>query len=146
MKLLSTMITTEKETTKEITVCVDDGTAMALEQCTEEIRHMYILEEYEDQKLTHTETRRIVSYDQITESGFDITDPEGSPMDMLISREEHQRLYAAMDKLTEKQYRILWRHAVDGLTYEEIAAEMGVRWDTVREHYHAAVKKVRKFF
>ena len=57
MKLLSTMITTEKETTKEITVCVDDGTAKALEQCTEEIRHMYILEEYEDQKLTHTETR-----------------------------------------------------------------------------------------
>ena len=62
MKLLSTMITTEKETTKEITVCVDDQTAMVLEQCTEEFRHMYILEEYEDQKLTHTETRRIVSY------------------------------------------------------------------------------------
>lgn len=146
MKLLSTMITTEKETTKEITVCVDDETAMALEQCTEEIRHIYILEEYEDQKLTHTETRRIVSYEQITEGGFDIADPENSPMDMLISREEHQRLYAAMDKLTEKQYRILWRHAVDGLTYEEIADEMGVRWDTVREYYHAAVKKVRKFF
>ena len=53
---------------------------------------------------------------------------------------------AAMDKLSEKQYRILWRHAVDGLTYEEIAAEMGIRWDTVREHYHVAVKKVKKFF
>ncbi len=146
MKKLSTTIAREDGTPKVITVCVDDGTAMALEQCTEEIRHMYILEEYEDQKLTHTETRRIVSYEQITESGFDITDPEESPMEMLVSREVNQRLYAAMDKLTEKQYHILWRHAVDGLTYEEIAAEMGVRWDTVREYYHAAVKKVRKFF
>ena len=44
MKLLSTMITTEKEITKEITVCVDDQTAMVLEQCTEEFRQMYILD------------------------------------------------------------------------------------------------------
>ena len=146
MKKLSTTIAKEDGTPKVITVCVDDQTATALEQCTEEFRHMYILEEYEDQKLTHTENRRIVSYDQIAEKGFDITDPEKSPMEMLVSREVDQRLYAAMDKLTEKQYRILWRHAVDGLTYEEIAAEMGIRWDTVRGHYHAAVKKVRNLF
>ena len=146
MKKLSTTIAKEDGTQKVITVCVDDQTATALEQCTEEFRQMYILDEYEEQKLTHTETRRIVSYEQITESGFDITDPEKNPMEMLVSREVDQRLYAAMDKLTEKQYRILWRHAVDGLTYEEIAAEMGIRWDTVREHYHAAVKKVKKFF
>ena len=146
MKKLSTTIAKEDGTPKVITVCVDDQTATALEQCTEEFRQMYILDEYEEQKLTHTETRRIVSYEQITESGFDITDPEKNPMEMLVSREVDQRLYAAMDNLTEKQYHILWRHAVDGLTYEEIAAEMGIRWDTVRGHYHAAVKKVRKFF
>ena len=35
MKLLSTTMTTKERTTKEITVCVDDQTAMALEQCTE---------------------------------------------------------------------------------------------------------------
>ncbi|MBQ7348027.1 MAG: hypothetical protein IJW55_10285 [Clostridia bacterium] len=35
---------------------------------------------------------------------------------------------------------------MDGLTYEEIALEMGIRWDTMREHYHAAVKKVQKYF
>ena len=73
MKKLSTTIAKEDGTPKVITVCVDDQTATALEQCTEEIRHMYILEEYEDQKLSHTENRRIVSYEQITESGFDIT-------------------------------------------------------------------------
>ena len=108
MKLLSTMITTEKETTKEITVCVDDQTATALEQCTEEFRHMYILEEYEDQKLSHTETRRIVSYEQITESGFDITDPEESPMEMLVSREVNQRLHRP--SLRRNAPRVLQTH------------------------------------
>lgn len=146
MKLLSTEITDKNGEVKKITVCVDDATAAALAECSEDIRHIYIMDEYEAQKLTHKETRRHISYEQITDSGLDIASPEDSPMDRLARSEENARLFSAMDKLTDKQYRVLWRHAVDGLTYEEIAAEMGIRWDTVREHYHAAVKKVQKNF
>lgn len=146
MKLLSTIITDTQGRTKNITVPVDDQTAEVLEQCTEEIRRAYIIDEYEDQMLTRRETRRHISYEQITDAGLDLVSSEDSPTEWFIRSEESSRLHTALRRLTGKQYYALWRHAVDGITYEKIADELGIRWETVREYYHAAVKNVRKIF
>lgn len=146
MKLLSTTIIDGNGKTKDITVCVDEQTAEALTQCSEEIRHIYIIEEYKDQKLTRKETRCHISYEQLTDAGIDIASLEDTPIEALLRSTENARLYSALKTLTDKQYHALWRYAVDGLTFEEIADEMGIRWDTVREHYRAAVKKIQKNF
>lgn len=144
MKLLSTIITDAHGCPKRISVSVDDLTAEILEQCSEAIRHAYIIDEYEDQKLTHTETRRIVSYDQITETGLDFPCLEESPLEILIRKEKYSCLYAALDKLTERQYHILWRYAVDGLTFRAIAEEMGICKTAAHQYYQNAIKKLKK--
>ena len=140
MKLLSTLL----DDGSQIKVCVEDKTAETLEQCSEEIRRMYILDEYEDQKLTHKETRRHISYEQITELGLDIASDEESPEDRLIRLEVNSRLHTAMTRLTDKQYHVLWRYAVDGHTFQMIADELGISKITAREYYLAAVKKMKK--
>ena len=146
MKKLSTNLTNENGETKKITVFVDDETAAALAHCDEEICHLYILEEHEAQNLTRKETRRHISYESITEKGLDFVSPEESPSERLIRSEEEKRLHNAMASLTDKQYKILWLVAVDGLSFHEVGRLLGVNWDTVREHYRAAVKKVQKNF
>jgi hypothetical protein len=92
MKKLTVTITDKNGEEKDISVYVENETAEALEQCSEEIRRMYILDEYEDQKLTHKETRRHISYEQITELGLDIASDEESPGDMLIRLEENSHI------------------------------------------------------
>ena len=146
MKKLSTNVITENGDVKKITVFVEDETAAALGHCDEEIRHLYILEEYEAQNLTRKETRRHISYESITEKGLDFVSPEESPSERLIRSEEEKRLHNAMASLTDKQYKILWLVAVDGLSFHEVGRLLGLNWDTVREHYRAAVKKVQKNF
>ena len=129
MKKLTVAITDKNGEEKDISVCVENETADALEQCSEEIRRMYILDEYEDQKLTHKETRRHISYEQITELGLDIASDEESQEDRLIRLEVNSRLHTAMKRLTDKQYLVLWRYAVDGHTFQMIADEMGISKD-----------------
>ena len=146
MKKLSTNIITENGDVKKITVFVEDETAAVLAHCDKEIRHLYILEEHEAQNLTRKETRRHISYESITEKGLDFVSPEESPSEQLIRSEEEKRLHNAMATLTDKQYKILWLVAVDGLSFHEVGRLLGVNWDTVREHYRAAVKKVQKNF
>ena len=144
MKKLTVTITDKNGEEKDISVYVENETAEALEQCSEEIRRMYILDEYEDQKLTHKETRRHISYEQITELGLDIASDEESPEDRLIRLEVNSRLHTAMTRLTDKQYHVLWRYAVDGHTFQMIADELGISKITARGHYLAAVKKMQK--
>ena len=146
MKKLSTNIITENGDVKKISVLVEDETAAALAHCDEEICHLYILEEYEAQNLTRKETRRHISYESITEKGLDFVSPEESPSERLIRSEEEKRLHNAMASLTDKQYKILWLVAVDGLSFHEVGRLLGVNWDTIREHYRAAVKKIQKNF
>lgn len=146
MKKLSTNIITENGDVKKITVFVEDETAAALAHCDEKIRHLYILEEYEAQNLTRKETRRHISHESITEKGLDFVSPEESPSERLIRSEEEKRLHNAMASLTDKQYKILWLVVVDGLSFHEVGRLLGVNWDTIREHYRAAVKKIQKNF
>ena len=76
MKKLSTNITNENGETKKNTVFVEDETAAALAECDGEICHLYILEEHEAQNLARKETRRIISYESVTENGLDFVSPK----------------------------------------------------------------------
>ena len=50
-----------------------------------------------------------------------------------------------VQKLTDKQRAVLLLYIEEGLSFREIAAKLGVNKDTVREHYLAAIKNLKKF-
>ncbi len=147
MKKIHTEITDQNGAIKIISVIVDDKTAEILESCDEDFRRLYILEEHKANNRTRAETRRHTSYEELTEqAGNEIASTEESPAERVLRLETYARLHKAMDKLTDKQYRALWLVAVDRLSFHEAAAKMGIRWETVREHYQAAIKKVQNNF
>ena len=115
-----------------------------MEYCNEEIRRVYILDKHEEQSLDRRESRRQSSLEQMTAEGQQFGTDDYDPAAQYLRREENKKLYDALRTLTEKQYHALWRYAVDGLTFQQIAVEMGIRWDTVRWHYRAAIKKLQK--
>lgn len=146
MKKLTIIITEQNGNRKNITVELENELANWLTTQPEDVQRDFILFEYKARCVERKETRRTQSLDSSLDNGFDIADESADVVKEILQKCDNEQLYAAMKTLTDKQYQVLWLYAVDGLTYEEIAKKMGVRWDTVREHYHAAVKKVQKNF
>ena len=57
--------------------------------------------------------------------------------------EREARVWAALDTLSEKRRQAFLMSKRDGMTYEEIAARMGVSVHTVRNHIAKATKKIK---
>jgi RNA polymerase sigma-70 factor (ECF subfamily) len=64
---------------------------------------------------------------------------EGSPMDDA----DREKLRRAIGDLTELQRLVLMEKAVEGLTFAEIAAQLGIAVPTVKTHYARALNTVR---
>lgn len=146
MKKLSTEITTKKGERKIITVEVDDIYADWLVTQPQEIYHDAVMFEYRTSCTERKETRYIQSLDASMDNGFDIADESVDIAKELLQKAANERLYAAMEHLTEKQYLILWLNAVEGLSFREIGRRFGISKTTVVEQFNAAVKKIRKNF
>ena len=146
MKKLSTEITTKKGERKIITVEVDDIYADWLVTQPQEIYHDAVMFEYRTSRTERKETRYIQSLDASMDNGFDIADESVDIAKELLQKADNERLYAAMEHLTEKQYLILWLNAVEGLSFREIGRRFGISKTTVVEQFNAAVKKIRKNF
>ena len=146
MKKLSTEITTKKGERKIITVEVDDIYADWLVTQPQEIYHDAVMFEYRTSCTGRKETRYIQSLDASMDNGFDIADESVDIAKELLQKADNERLYAAMEHLTEKQYLILWLNAVEGLSFREIGRRFGISKTTVVEQFNAAVKKIRKNF
>ena len=144
MKKLTVTVTNRCGEIECISAYVEDEVAEALKQCSDEVRRIYILDKHGEQNADRRETRRHCSLEQAMEEGEQFGTNEYNPAVEMMKREDNERLYNALEMLTDKQYQALWRYAVDGLTFEEIGEEMGIRWETVREHYKSALKKLRK--
>ena len=144
MKKMTVTVTNQRGEIELISAYVEDEISEALEQCSDEVRRIYILDKHEEQNADRRETRRHSSLEQIMEEGEQFGTDEYNPAVEMKKRENNERLYNALEMLTDKQYQALWRYAMDGLTFQEIGAEMGIRWETVREHYKSALKKLRK--
>ena len=144
MKKVTVTVTNRRGEIECVSAYVEDEVAEALKQCSDEVRRIYILDKHGEQNADRRETRRHSSLEQIMEEGEQFGTDEYNPAVEMKKRENNERLYNALELLTDKQYQALWRYAVDGLTFEAIGEEMGIRWETVREYYRAALKKLRK--
>ena len=114
-------------------------------EVTEEFAAEYAAMEHRDKLIERKETRRHQSLDKSLEHGWDIADPSADVALQAERNEEKARLSSALQRLTDKQRAVLLLYIEDGLSFREIAANLGVNKDTVREHYLAAIKNLKKF-
>ena len=122
-----------------------DGIKYVEIEVTEEFAAEYAAMEYRDKLIERKETRRHQSLDKSLEHGWDIPDPSADVALQAERNEEKTRLSSALQRLTDKQRAVLLLYIEDGLSFREIAANLGVNKDTVREHYLAAIKNLKKF-
>ena len=122
-----------------------DGTKCVEIEVTEEFAAEYAAMEHRDKLIERKETRRHQSLDKSLEHGWDIPDPSAAVALQAERNEEKARLSSALQRLTDKQRAVLLLYIEDGLSFREIAANLGVNKDTVREHYLAAIKNLKKF-
>lgn len=66
-----------------------------------------------------------------------------SPHRALTRKELHDRIFAAMDQLTEEQREVVLLREVEGLSYKEIADSMGIPEGTVMSRLFYARKKLQ---
>jgi RNA polymerase sigma-70 factor (ECF subfamily) len=76
---------------------------------------------------------------EVTEGGLDTASPEH----ILSSREKLQRIYQAVDELPEKCRQAFLLHRASGLSYSEIARELGVSVSSVEKYILQALKHCR---
>ncbi len=67
--------------------------------------------------------------------------PAESPTE---TRELHERVRAAIEELSEQQRLVLLGKVYDGMTFQEIAGELGLALSTVKTHYLRALSVVRR--
>lgn len=78
--------------------------------------------------------------------GFDIPDYEENTVRKAERYEIFVELKLALACLTEKQRKVVVMHAVQQMTFREIGTRFCVNEKTIREHYYAGIKKLKKFF
>ena len=88
----------------------------------------------------------------------DETDADGNQLHSLVdadavcparsaeSGDAHASIHAALDQLPPNQARVLRRYYLDEATLEDIAAELGISKERVRQIREAAEKKLRENF
>lgn len=122
-----------------------DGTKYVEIEVTEEFAAEYAAMEHRDKLIERKETRRHQSLDKSLEHGWDIPDMSADVALQAEQDEDKERLYAALQKLTDKQRAVMLLYIEEGKSFREIGEELGIHKDTVKEHYHAAIKKLKKF-
>ena len=121
-----------------------DGAKHVEIEVTEEFASEYAAMEHRDKLIERKETRRHQSLDKSLEHGWDIPDPSADVALQAERNEEKARLSSALKKLTDKQRAVLLLYIEEGLSFREIGEKLGIYKDTVKEHYHAAIKNLRK--
>jgi RNA polymerase sigma factor (sigma-70 family) len=64
----------------------------------------------------------------------------------LVSQDNRQRLYAALEKLPAKQRAVITLKVEQGLSYQEISQVLGGTAGAARVNYCQALKTLKKYF
>ena len=105
---------------------------------------------HEEEKLDHREANHVVSADSLSDAALSVP-----ATDVIMERRQlraakrkaaSDMVVKFKDKLTDKQFRRLWMHEVEGKTLEEIAALEDVSFQSAHESIEGAKKKILKKF
>lgn len=122
-----------------------DGTTNEV-KVSDEFAEQYAELEHKDKLIERKEKRRHQSLDKSMEHGWDVPDPQMDIQSEVERRELSGQLKTALHKITDRQRTVLLLYALHGLSFREIGEELGIAKNVVREHYYAAIKKLKKFF
>lgn len=105
---------------------------------------------HEEEKLDHKEANHTLSTEDLSEAAL-ATPAVDVVMERQNQRTEQRRAASDMvlklkDKLTETQFRRLWKYEVEGLTIDEIGGQEGVDHQRISKSIIAAKKKIKKIF
>ncbi len=96
MKKLTVTVMNQRGETGCISAYIEDEIAQALEQCSDEVRRVYILDKHEEQNVDRRETRRHSSLERLGEEGEQFGTDEYNPAVEMMKCEDNERLYEAM--------------------------------------------------
>ena len=114
-------------------------------EVSEEFAAEYAELEHKEKLTERKETRRHQSLDKSMEHGFDVPDPNADTQTEIERLELSEKIQKALHKLTDKQRSVFLHYILDGLSFREIGDRLGIAKNVVREHYYAAIKKLKKF-
>jgi len=78
-------------------------------------------------------------------SGAEPADDQPSAEEALAARQRLARLIAALENLPPQCKRVFTLHKLDGKSYGQVAAELGISRSAVEKHMMAALKKLAEF-
>ena len=145
MKKLTTTITTNNGTKREISVWLNEETAEKLEKCDVNILHEYILEEYKSRLIERKETRRHQSLNKSLEHGFDVIDKNLDLEDIVFQKIEAERLHKALTELTSEQRQLIEKIYFKEEKQTDIARELGIDKTSLLDRLKVIYKKLKKF-
>lgn len=94
--------------------------------------------------IAHNECRRIVRQKRLEVPLLDLDPQKRSSEDSEETLVNRQALQIALARLSEEHREVVLLHEVDGLTYDEVAAVLGVPTGTVKSRLHHAFLNLRK--
>lgn len=105
---------------------------------------------HEEENLDHRESNHTLSMDDLSEAALAVPAVD-VVMEHQYQRAEQHRMTTDMviklkDKLTETQFRRLWKLKVERKTLEEIVSQEKVAFQSVHESIESALKKISKNF
>ena len=145
MKKLTTQITKNNKI-KTIFAMVDSKTAKILEGLDENIRHEYIVAEYQTYLNERKETRRHQSLNLSLDNGCEFEDEDSSPEEKLIQNETYEELHKAISTLTKEQQWLINEVYFKGRSQIEIAKELGVSKVAICRRFERIFEKIKKIF
>ena len=80
-----------------------------------------------------------------TLSAQSVRNTGSSPDQQLLFKQYYQTALAAIDQLSEQKRKIFLLRTQNGLSLNEIAAEMGIAHPTVKKHLYAAIDFVKQY-
>lgn len=118
---------------------------------TEEIsREMFALfDQFELDDLTGlNEADRHYERLDLTEESLHLraTSAQADIEDMIFQRLDYQKLYEAIERLSEVQRRRLRMYFFEGMTLEEIASKEGCKYQRIQKSIERAKEKIKKFY
>lgn len=126
-------------------IFIYNGVNYSKVEVTEEFAIQYKEMEHKERLINRKETRRHQSLDKMREGGYDFCDLSANVFLEVQRNEDKIILDKALNLLTGMQREIVIFHIYYEMSFREIAREMNLNKDTVREHYLAALRKMKKF-
>ncbi|MCD7890126.1 MAG: sigma-70 family RNA polymerase sigma factor [Oscillospiraceae bacterium] len=88
---------------------------------------------------------RVILYGDYSEEWKELKDPVGSAEDIYFAERNKKIALDAMDVLTKKQRYVITEHFLNGVSYKEIAEDLGITRQAVRDTAEKALRRMRKY-